>query len=129
MLGYGGLLSIEPVNKVILVGIRISIERKMYVIAEQFLTKRLGKEIRKVSTYFLKMVELGIYSQACNFLKITRHLHSAYEKSIIIERTIQYIKDRTECFDEYFPCQKDNCTLEHVRNWLKLFADTYNQIN
>ena len=91
------MLSVEPVNKVILVGIRISIERKMYVIAEQFLTKRLGKEIRKVSTYFLKMVELGIYSQACNFLKITPRLDSAYEKSVIIERTIQYVRIELKC--------------------------------
>ena len=32
--------------------------------------------------------------QACRFLKLPHHLHSSYEKSII-ERTIQYIKDRT----------------------------------
>jgi hypothetical protein len=80
------------------------------LIAEQFLTKRLGKEKRKASIHFLQMVEPGIYPQACNFLKITHHLHSAYEKSIIIERTIQYIKDRTEMFvDDYFPCRKDSC--------------------
>jgi hypothetical protein len=34
-----------------------------------------------------------------------RHTHSSYEKSII-ELTIQYIKDRTESFDDYFQCQK-----------------------
>ena len=28
--------------------------------------------------------------QACRFLKLNHHLHSSYEKSIIIERTIQY---------------------------------------
>jgi putative transposase len=122
-----GLLSIEPVNKVIVVGIRISFEGNM-LIAEQFLTKRLGKEIRKASIYFLQMVELGIYSQSCNFLKITHHLHSAYEKSITIERTIQYIKHRTEMFDDYFPCRRDNCKLVHIINRLKLFVDMYNQI-
>ncbi len=42
------------------------------------------------------------YPQACHFLKLNHHIHSSYEKSII-ERTIQYIKDRTECFDDYFP--------------------------
>ena len=30
--------------------------------------------------------------QACQFLKLQHHTHYAYEKSIIIERTIQYIK-------------------------------------
>jgi hypothetical protein len=33
-------------------------------------------------------------------------LHSSYEKSII-ERPIQYTRDRNECFDDYFPCRKE----------------------
>ena len=50
----------------------------------------------------------------------------SYEKSII-ERTMQYIKDRTECFDDYFPCRKRKCKLKHVKKWLNLFADYYNK--
>lgn len=50
---------------------------------------------------------------------------SILEKSLI-ERTMQYIKDRTECFDDYFPCKVKNCKLKHVRNWLKLFIDYHN---
>jgi putative transposase len=37
------------------------------------------------------------YPQACRFLKIRHHIHSPLEKSLI-ERTMQYIKDRTEKF-------------------------------
>ena len=33
--------------------------------------------------------------QACRFLKLQHHPHSSLEKSLI-ERTMQYIKDRTE---------------------------------
>jgi transposase-like protein len=33
------------------------------------------------------------YQQACQFLKLSHHIHSSYEKSII-ERTMQYIKER-----------------------------------
>jgi putative transposase len=36
-------------------------------------------------------------SQACKFLKLKHHLHSSLNKSLI-ERTIQYFKDRTEKF-------------------------------
>jgi hypothetical protein len=55
------------------------------------------------------------------------HLHSTYEKSII-ERTIQYIKDRTECFDDdYFPCRKEKCRLIHLRKWLNLFVSYHNK--
>ncbi len=59
------------------------------------------------------------YPQAYRFLKLDHHLHSTCEKSII-ERTMPYIKDRTECFDDYFPCRKKKCKLKHVNNWLNL---------
>ena len=60
------------------------------------------------------------------FLGLKHHLHSPYEKSMI-ERTMQYVKDRTECFDDYFPCRTRKCKLEHVRNWLNLFVDYHNK--
>ena len=59
------------------------------------------------------------YPQACKFLKLEHLLHSTFEKSII-ERTIQYIKDRTEYFDDYFPCRKNKCRLEHVTEEYKV---------
>jgi putative transposase len=65
------------------------------------------------------------YPQACKSLKLNHHIHSFVykdEKSII-ERTVQYIKDRTkESFDEFFPCRKKNYKLKHVQQWLNLFA-------
>ena len=35
-----------------------------------------------------------------------------------MERFVQKIKDRTECFDDHFPCTKDDCNRLHVYNWL-----------
>jgi putative transposase len=66
------------------------------------------------------------YPQACRFLKLNHHIHSSFEKGII-ERTIQYIKDRTASFDNYFPCRKEHCNLLHVRNWMNLFVDVHNK--
>jgi putative transposase len=58
--------------------------------------------------------------QACRFLKLVHNIHSSFEKSII-ERTMQYVKDRMEeCFDDYFPCKTNKCKLNHIRQWLKL---------
>jgi len=66
------------------------------------------------------------YPQACQFLRQQHHhIHSSYEKSII-ERTIQYIKDRTEGFDDYFPCRKNKCKLQHIQKRLKLFVSHHN---
>jgi putative transposase len=65
--------------------------------------------------------------QACRFLKLTHHIHSSFEKSII-ERAMQYIKDKTECFDDYFPCKiKPKCKLKHVINWFNLFIYFHNK--
>ena len=54
-----------------------------------------------------------LYPQACNFLGLVHRLHSPFEKSII-ELVIEYFKDRTECFDDYYPCIKVPCTLSYV---------------
>ena len=66
------------------------------------------------------------YPQACKFLKAAHHTHSPFEKSVI-KRTMQYLKDRTEGFDDYFPCKKKKCKLRHVVNWLHLFAGYHNR--
>ena len=78
------------------------------------------------STKYQLMVEHDIYPQACEFLKLQHHLHSPYEKSSI-ERAVQYLKDRAESFDDYFPCYKANCKLKHIVNLLNLFADCHNK--
>src|SRR3954453_23440718 len=107
-------VSIESETKNIVV-INISKERNMFV-AERFLdgvTKEYGRH--PVST------DGGTwYPQACKFLKLQHHLHSSFEKSLV-ERTIQYIKDRTEGFDDYFPSRKKKCKLKHVKQWLNRF--------
>jgi putative transposase len=56
----------------------------------------------------------------CRFLKPKHHIHSALENSLI-GRTIQYIEDRTESFDDYFPCRLKNHKLKHVKRWLQFF--------
>ena len=44
-----------------------------------------------------------------------------------MERVNQYLKDRIESFDDYYPCmQKEKCNLLHVHNWLQLFVSMYN---
>jgi len=113
-------VTLEPESRQIL-SLSISKERNMFV-AERYLSglvKVHGKH--PVST------DGGTwYPMACQFLKLDHHIHSSLEKSLI-ERTMQYIKDRTESFDDYFPCRAKNCKLKHVKNWLNLFADYHNK--
>ena len=112
-------IAIEPENKQIL-ALTISKERNMFV-AERFLSSLV-----KVHGKHPVSTDGGTwYPQACRFLGLRHHIQSSYEKSLI-ERTIQYIKDRTESFDDYFPCKLKNCKLKHVRNWLNLFIHYHN---
>jgi putative transposase len=92
-------VAIEPKHREIL-QIDVSVERAMLV-AERFIASLVdGYGKHPVST------DGGTwYPQACRFLKLKHHLHSPFEKSLI-ERAVQYIKDRTEGFDDYFPCLK-----------------------
>jgi putative transposase len=113
-------VAIEPKDKMIL-GIRISIERSMLV-TEQFIRSL----IRKYGKHNISTDGGTWYPQACRFLNLEHHIHSSIEKSFI-ERTIQYIKDRTEYFDDYFPCTRISCKLEHIMNWLGLFVEMHNR--
>ena len=113
-------VAIEPENGQIL-ALNISKERNM-LIAESF----LSGVVRYYGNHPISTDGGTWYPQACEFLKMDHHIHSPLEKNLI-ERTMQYIKDRTECFDDYFPCKLENCKLKHVRNWLNLFADYHNK--
>ena len=113
-------VAIEPKNKQIL-ALSISKERNMFV-AERF----IAGLVRIHGNHAVSTDGGTWYPQTCRFLKLKHHLHSPFEKSIV-ERTLQYFKDRTESFDDYFPCRKKNCKLKHARNWLQLFVDHYNR--
>ena len=92
-------IAIEPKTKNI-VAINISKERNMFVLIF------LYGIIKAYGEHPVSIDGITWYPQACRFLKLPHHIHSSFEKSII-ERTIQYIKDRTiEGFDDYFPCRK-----------------------
>ena len=114
---------IEPKHRQIL-KVDISSDRTMLIVAERFISSlinRYGKHL--VST------DGGgsWYPKACRFLKVNHHVHSTLEKSLM-ERTMQYIKDRTTVgFDAYFPCKKNKCKLKHVKQWLNLFIDQHNK--
>jgi putative transposase len=113
-------IAIEPENKQIL-ALTISKERNMFV-AERF----LSDIVRDYGKHPVSTDGGTWYPMACRFLGLEHHIHCPMEKSLI-ERTMQYIKDRTECFDDYFPCRMKNCKMKHIRNWLNLFTDYHNK--
>jgi putative transposase len=113
-------ICIEPLHKSVL-GIYISEERNMFV-AEKFI-RSLVENYGKQDVY----TDGGTwYDEACNVLRLKHYLHSPFQKSLM-ERVNQYFKDRTESFDDYYPCmQKDEYNLFHVYNWIQFFVSMYN---
>ena len=113
-------VAIEPVHKQVL-GVYVSRHRNMLV-AESFL-RSLIKIYGKHTVYS----DGGTwYPEACSYLGLKHLLHTSFEKSVI-ERTIEYFKDRTENFDDYYPCKhKNEYELSHVNNWLGLFVFIHN---
>ena len=90
-------IAIEPLHKSIL-GINISNERNMFV-AENFIRSLVDKYGRHII-----YTDGGTwYPASMYFLHLKHRLHSTLEKSLI-ERVMQYFKDRTESFDDYYSC-------------------------
>ena len=60
--------------------------------------------------------------------------HVVYGRPLrnLMERMVQYVKDRTEAFDDLFPARKSTLTsgraFEHVLNWLSAFTFMHNFI-
>ena len=112
-------IAIEPIHKSVL-GIHISEERNMLV-AEKFIRSLVDKYGKH-----LVYTDGGTwYPEACNVLGLKHYLHSPLEKSIM-ERVNQYFKDRTESFDDYYPCIRNECNLLHGHNWIQFFVSMYN---
>jgi putative transposase len=93
---------VEPTHRQIL-GVYISRNRNNMFIAESFL-----RTLIKIYGKHIVYSDGGTwYPEACISLVLEHRLHSPYEKSIV-ERTIEYLKDRSEAFDDYYyPSMRD----------------------
>jgi putative transposase len=115
---------VEPIHRQILGVYYISRHRNMLV-AEAFLRSL----IRIYGKHTVYSDGGSWYPEACISLGPKHRLHSSYEKSIVVERTIEYLKDRTEAFDDYYPCTKTGlCNLQHVYQWLILIVFMHNSV-
>jgi putative transposase len=114
-------VAIEPIHNRIL-GVYISRHRNMLVV-ESFLRSL----IQLYGKHIVYSDGGSWYPEACISLRLKHILHSPFEKSVI-ERAMEYIKDRTEGFDDYYPCTKKafDCNLAHIYQWLTLFVFLYN---
>jgi len=86
------------------------------------------RELR--SKYGLKPIwtdDATWYPDACRWARLEHHVYGQELKNYI-ERMNQSLKDRLECFDDYFPCLKEGCDKEHVSDWIRVFRFYHNHV-
>src|SRR5438874_9106883 len=95
-------------------GIFLSRHRNMLVV-KSFLIRSLVKVYGKHTAAVYPDCGGTWYPEACSSLGLKHKLHTCLEKGLIERGAIQYFKDRTENFDDYYPCTKSRlCNLSHV---------------
>jgi putative transposase len=100
-------LAYEP-NMDLCLMVHMSRERTIFICYQFFkeLRKRFGRKI--VFTDGARW-----YNDACKWLRLKHQVYGNELKNKI-ERFIQKIKDRTECFDDHFPCRSESCNRQHL---------------
>jgi putative transposase len=107
-LGFGWV-AIEPVHRTVL-GVYLCLKTQKHAAGCRIISLFLRSLVKLYGKHILYSDGGPWYPDAYHTLGGLEHnrLHSEYEKSLIIERTIvEYFKDRTEYFDDYYyPCIK-----------------------
>jgi putative transposase len=67
------------------------------------------------------------YRTACKFLNLD---HDVYDLRLrnLMERIVQYVKDRTRDFDDYIPCRREMCDKMHAQMLLSSIAFMINEV-
>jgi hypothetical protein len=58
-------------------------------------------------------------------LGLERHVYDVL-RGDLMERFVEYVKDRAEGFDDYFPRRRERCRFEHVQGLLSYDLPSFN---
>jgi putative transposase len=67
------------------------------------------------------------YPYTCRYLKLEHHVYAVEWKNLI-ERMNQAPKGRLECFDDLFPCFREDCDCQYVSTWVSVFRFFCNHV-
>jgi len=87
------------------------------------------KKIKAIYRSRMKVLTDGAqyYRAACKFLNLD---HDVYDSRLrnLMERIIQYVKDRTRDFDDYIPCRRKKCDKRHAQMLLGSIGYMINEV-
>lgn len=115
----------QPVNKVLL-DIYLSSAESKHVCCQEVFTF-FSWIIWKTSDLYRYVVQVYIDMYVNYRTQVIIYIHLPYHEKneCISERTIQYAKGWTQCFDEYFLYTKSKCKLNPIKNWFNSFVCYY----
>jgi hypothetical protein len=77
--------------------------------------------VRKIKAIYVKDEDIDgwntILQAACKFLSLDPDAYGL-RLGNLMERIIQYVKDRTKDFDDYIPCRRRKCDERHTQKLL-----------
>src|SRR6478672_5820882 len=105
-------IAIEPVHSTVL---RIVLSRDRHILVVESFLRSLVKVYGKHTAVYSNCSGTW-YPEARSSLGLMHILHTCLEKGLIERGAIQYFKDRTENFDDYYPDTKSRlCNLSHIQ--------------
>jgi putative transposase len=87
------------------------------------------KKIKAIYRSRMKVLTDGAqyYRKACKFLNLDHDVYGLKARNLM-ERVIQYVKDRTRDFDDYIPCRRERCDKRHAQMLLSSIAFMINEV-
>jgi putative transposase len=87
------------------------------------------KRVKAIYRSRMKVLTDGAqyYRTACKFLNLD---HDVYDSRLrnLMERIVQYIKDRTKDFDDYIPCRRERCDKKRAQTLLSSIGFMINDV-
>jgi putative transposase len=88
--------------------------------------------IKKIKAIYRSRMEVltdeaQYYRTACKFLNLEHDVCDSRLRDLM-ERIVQYVKDRAEDFDDYLPCRRKKCSKRHVQMLLNSIGYMINEV-
>jgi putative transposase len=87
------------------------------------------KKIKALYRSRMKILKDGAqyYRTACRFLSLDHDVYGLKARNLM-ERIVQYVKDRTRDFDDYIPCRRRKCDKRHAQMLLSSIGFMINEV-
>jgi transposase-like protein len=116
------LVAFEPI-------LRRIVYMSFFEAANIFAALTFMKRVKALYRSRMKILTDGAqyYRTACKFLNLEHDVYGLRLRNLM-ERIVQYVKDRTRDFDDYIPCRRGRCDKRHAQMLLSSIGFMINEV-